>query len=156
MTRRTVKGELASFSQREGEAWGGMLAVHAAVTRELDTELRRKHGLSLSAYEALLKLAWAPEGEMRMTELAHRCLLTPGGVTRIVAILVDDGLVERRIPPDNRRVVLAAITDEGFARLQQAQRMHLAGVRRLFFDHLDDSAVDGLIEAWRRVRPPAD
>jgi hypothetical protein len=56
------------------------------------------------------------------------------------------------VPPDNRRVVLAAIPDEGFALLQRAQRTHLEGVRRLFFQHLDDDSIDALGTVWRRVR----
>jgi dimethylargininase len=48
-----------------------------------------------------------------MTELAKKCLLTPGGITRILDTLAADRLVERRVPPENRRVVLATITDDG-------------------------------------------
>jgi DNA-binding MarR family transcriptional regulator len=150
--RRTVKGGLEQFTPGEGEAWGGFLAVHAAVTRELDADLRGQHGLSLSAYEVLLKLAWAPQGELRMTELAQQCLLTPGGITRILDTLSADRLVERRVPPENRRVVLATITDEGFSLLQRAQRTHVAGVRRRFFSQLDQASIDALGEAWRRIR----
>ena len=156
MVRRTVKGDLEQFTTAEGEAWGGFLGVHATVTRELDADLRRQHGLSLSAYEVLLKLAWAPEGELRMTELAKKCLLTPGGITRILDTLAADRLVERRVPPENRRVVLATITDDGFALLQRAQRTHLAGVRRLFFCNLDKGSVEALGEAWRRIRSSED
>jgi hypothetical protein len=42
--------------------------------------------------------------------------------------------------------------DEGFALLQRAQRTHLEGVRRLFFQHLDDDSIDALGTVWRRVR----
>ena len=107
--RRTVKGDLERFTEREGAVWGGFVRTHAAVTRLLDADLRQRHGLSLSSYEALLKLAWAPEARLRMSELAEQCLLTPGGVTRIVDRLVADGLVERSVPQENRRVVLVEI-----------------------------------------------
>ena len=106
----------------------------------------------MSAYEALLKLAWAPGGSLRMNELAQKCLLTPGGVTRLVASLVADGLVERELPPDNRRVVLAKITDAGVRVLRSAHKTHLAGVRARFMQHLDDETAERLGEVWRRIR----
>jgi hypothetical protein len=59
------------------------------------------------------------------------------------------------VPPENRRVVLAAITDDGFALLQRAQRTHVEGVRRLFFSQLDQPSIDALGEAWRQLGRPA-
>src|SRR5690606_18918765 len=38
-------------------AWRGMLRAHAALTRRMDAELRARHGLSLTAYEALMLIA---------------------------------------------------------------------------------------------------
>jgi DNA-binding MarR family transcriptional regulator len=151
MTRRTVKGELEKFTEREGDVWGGFVRTHAAVTRALDADLRQRHGLSLSSYEALLKLAWAPEARLRMSELAEQCLLTPGGVTRLVDRLIRDGLVERHVPAENRRVVLVEITDKGFSLLQAAQQTHLAGVRELFMRHVDDAAAEALAATWAKI-----
>ena len=40
----------AALDPQELRAWRGMLQVHAAVTRELDAQMHREHGLSVSAY----------------------------------------------------------------------------------------------------------
>jgi DNA-binding MarR family transcriptional regulator len=106
----------------------------------------------LSYRQVLLKLAWAPDRRLRMTQLAAQCLLTPGGVTRVVGLLVDAGLVRRSTPADNRRVVMAELTDPGFAVLEQAQHTHLAGVRALFLGHLDTTTTATLAAAWQRIQ----
>jgi len=59
------------LSQEELAAWAGFLRVHAAVTRELDAELSVAHSLPLSSYEVLVFLHSAPNGMMRMSELAQ-------------------------------------------------------------------------------------
>lgn len=152
MKRVTVKGELDAFTESEGLVWGGFLRTHATVTRRLDAQLRESHGLSLSAYEALLKVAWAPEEGIRMSDLAEQCLMTPGGVTRLVQTLVQDGFVERHVPEANRRLVLVQITDQGFSELQAAQRTHLAGVRELFLSHVDEPLATELPQLWAAIQ----
>jgi DNA-binding MarR family transcriptional regulator len=156
MKRVTVKGELDRLTDQEGALWGGFLRSHAILTRTLDTQLRAAHGLSLSSYEVLLKVAWAPDARIRMSDLAERCLLTPGGVTRIVHILVNDGLVARHVPPHNKRVVLVEITDKGFALLQAAQRTHLAGVRTHFLRHFDDTEAPLMARVWGAIQLEGD
>ena len=152
MKRATVKGELDKLTENEGRLWGGFLRTHAAVTRRLDAELREAHGLSLSGYEALLKIAWAAEEGIRMSDLAGQCLMTPGGITRLVQTLVEAGFVERHVPEMNRRLVLVQITDHGFSALQAAQRTHLAGVRALFLSHVDEPLATELPQLWAAIQ----
>ena len=111
-----------------------MLRAHASLTKELDAELRAGHGLPLSSYEVLLFLATAPDGAMRMSELASGVLLSRSGLTRLVDRLERAGLVERRECEDDARGLLAAITREGRELFAQGRGTHLAGVRRLFLD----------------------
>ena len=111
-----------------------MLGAHAALTKELDAELRARHGLPLSSYEVLLFLATAPAGAMRMSELASGVLLSRSGLTRLVDRLVRTGLVERRECEEDARGLLAAITSDGRRLFTEARQTHLAGVRRLFLD----------------------
>lgn len=52
------------------------------VARDLDAELERRHGLSLSSYDVLVQLSLSPGDEMRMSELADPALLSRAGMTR--------------------------------------------------------------------------
>ena len=139
------------LSSEELAAWGGFLHAHAKIVRRLDAELRAQHGLSLSAYEILLRLALAPEAKRRMSELAASVLLSPSGITRACDRLVRDGLIERCGDEEDHRATCAILTDAGRARLAEAQRTHLAGVRETFLEHLSPDDRARLSDVWARI-----
>ena len=140
-----------ALDARELRAWRGMLEVHAAVTRELDAQMRAEHGLSVSAYEVLMFLADTPDGRLRMAEIAERVLLSRSGLTRLVDRLVALGLVRRNPCADDGRGSYAELTPEGGRKLAAARATHLAGVRRFFLDRLDPEVQDALGDAWERI-----
>jgi DNA-binding MarR family transcriptional regulator len=95
----------------------------------LDQELTRAMGLNLSQYEVLLRLADAPGGAMRMTELAQTVIMSPSGVTRAVDQLERRGLVARKVCSSDRRGFLAVLTREGRIHLRRASKVHVRGIR---------------------------
>jgi DNA-binding MarR family transcriptional regulator len=140
-----------ALDRRELRAWRGMLEVHAAVTRELDAQMRAEHGLSVSAYEVLMFLADTPDGRLRMADIAERVLLSRSGLTRLVDRLVALGLVRRNPCADDGRGSYAELTPEGREKLAAARAAHLAGVRRFFLDRLEPEVQDALGDAWERI-----
>jgi DNA-binding MarR family transcriptional regulator len=88
-----------------------------------------------------------------MSELADAVVLTRSGLTRLVDRLEGRGLVERRECPGDARGFLAALTDEGLRRFEEAHPAHVAGVRRLFLDRLDGKELRQLAAVWERVAP---
>ncbi|MGH7912682.1 MAG: MarR family winged helix-turn-helix transcriptional regulator [Candidatus Dormibacteraceae bacterium] len=135
----------------ESAAWEGFLRAHATLLRELGAELERTDGLSLSCYDVMLQLARAPGRAMRMSELAGAVLLSPSGLTRLVARLERDGLVARRRSPDDGRGACAVLTEPGRDRLRKATRAHLAGVRARFLDRLSSEEQRALGRIWERL-----
>ena len=91
--------------------------------------------LSLHEYEVLLTLADAPDGRMRMSELAAAVVLSQSGLTRLVDRLVRDGSVARIRCEGDRRGLNAELTDAGRRRYLEARVTHLGGrpqsVRRI-------------------------
>ncbi len=144
------------LTERELRAWKGFLRVHALLTKELDAELERGHGMSLSSYEVLLHLMNTGEGRMRMSELADSVILSRSGLTRLVDRLEREGLIERCTCPSDARGFNACITDAGRERFAAAQRTHLDGVRRLFIARLEPAQQDALGDAWDRVASADD
>ncbi len=136
-------------------AWRELLRVHATLTRELDEELRRSHGLPLSSYDVLVNLESAPDHQMRMSELADAVLLSRSGLTRLVERLERDGLLARADCPDDARGSLAVLTEAGLARLAEARKTHLTGVRERFLDHFDDAELEQIGAYWQRLLPSA-
>src|SRR5437764_7969266 len=89
--------------------WAKVLALHGAVEQELGKALSRRHGLGLSEYRALSLLATAPDGELRIQELAEELGLNQSSVSRIVARLEEVGLTRRAICDTDRRGVYSVI-----------------------------------------------
>lgn len=143
-----------SKSEESGEvpaAWVRLLRVHATLTREMDARLRAAHGLTLRDYEVLLFLSWAPERSLRPVDLAEHVLLTQSGVTRLLAGLVDSGLVERVTSQNDRRVLRARLTDAGLEQLRHAAATHLRDVRTLFEDQLSERELAALARVLHRL-----
>jgi DNA-binding MarR family transcriptional regulator len=143
--------EVKLLDRDELGAWRGMLRAHAELTRALDAELTAAHGLPLSSYEVLLFVGGAPEGRMRMSELADSVLLSRSGLTRLVDRLERSGLIKRVQCDEDARGYFAQITPAGRELFEQARRTHLAGVRRLFLSRFSRDELRELGGLWERV-----
>ena len=143
------------LSREELGAWRGLLRVHAGMTKALDAELVREHGLPLSSYEVLLFLADAPDGRLRMSELAEGVLLSRSGLTRLVDRMERDGLLRRERCEDDARGYHALITDKGGELFGRARRTHLDGVRERFLGHLSPEELRTLARLWEKLAPGA-
>jgi DNA-binding MarR family transcriptional regulator len=128
-----------------------MLRAHAELTRALDAQLAREHNLPLSSYEVLLFLADAPDGRMRMSELAESVLLSRSGLTRLVDRLERDGLLKRERCESDARGLFAEITPEGRRLFDAARRTHLDGVRALFLDRFSRDELRALGGLWQKL-----
>ena len=142
---------LQQLPEPKRTAWLGLLRVHAALTKALDADLIANAGLSLSAFEVLARVACAPPGHLRISDLAHEALLSQSRVSRIVDALEADGYLERRACPGDSRVVHATITGRGRDVAARAMAIHAAGVERRFFAHLTDDQVRDLAAVWESV-----
>jgi DNA-binding MarR family transcriptional regulator len=153
---RTAAGDAPVLLNREElGAWRGLLRVHAGMTKALDAELVREHGLPLSSYEVLLFLADAPDGRLRMSELAEGVLLSRSGLTRLVDRMERDGLLRRERCEDDARGYHALITDKGRELFGRARRTHLDGVRERFLSRLSPDELRTLARLWEKVAPGA-
>src|SRR3954471_23756121 len=132
------------------DAWHSLLQAHATLMRQLETDLERETGLALADFDVLAQLALAG-GELRITELAARVLISRSGMTRRVARLVDEGLVRRGTAGTDGRGVVVALTDAGVARLTDTAPVHVRGVSDLFVAKLDDRELAALKTALDKV-----
>jgi len=146
-------GRLVAAELPEGRglgAWVSLLEAHATLVRRLESDLERETGLALADFDVLAQLARAG-GELRMTELAARALISRSGMTRRVARLVDEGLVRRADADADGRGVVVALTDAGVARLSETAPVHARGISKLFVAQLDDQELAILEGALSKV-----
>jgi len=145
---RVVLKELRG--RRGLDAWQALLRAHATLMRMLDQDLEKKTGLALADFDVLAQLAGAG-GELRMTELADRALISRSGMTRRVARLVEDGLVRRAHTTADARGVVVALTAAGVARVTETAPVHARGVFDAFVSRLEDQELAVLESALRKV-----
>ncbi|MEU0909645.1 MarR family winged helix-turn-helix transcriptional regulator [Streptomyces althioticus] len=97
------------------ERWRDILAVHARTQGEIDRALH-PYGLGASDFEVLDLLANAtpPRGELcRVQNLVGRLHLSQSALSRLIARLEKNGLVERSTCPTDRRGVYVQLTVRG-------------------------------------------
>jgi DNA-binding MarR family transcriptional regulator len=145
---RLVEGELPG--RRGLSAWSSLLRAHATLMRQLESDLEAETGLALADFDVLAQLADAG-GELRMTDLAARALISRSGMTRRVARLVDEGLVRRADAAKDGRGVVVALTDAGVARLSETAPAHARGIADYFVSRLDDEELAVLEHALQKV-----
>jgi DNA-binding MarR family transcriptional regulator len=133
------------------QGWISFLRAHAAVTRELSGRLEAAHGLTLSDYDVLVQLYFAPENALRRVDLARQVLLTASGITRLLDGLERAGWVEKRRCESDARVTYAVLTKAGLAKLEEARASHIADIEELFGSRFSDAERATLAELLGRL-----
>lgn len=127
-----------------------LVRVHQLVGERIDAVLRPL-GLTFARYEILRLLAFTRSGSMPMSRLGSLLQVHPASVTSAVHRLEKQGFVMRERGPEDRRVVLAGITEEGRSAIATATE-HLN--QRVFADTglagEDVQAMSRLLGAYRR------
>ena len=107
-------------------AWRAVAACHAAACAALDRELGRRHGLGVSEFEVLERLAESLEHKFRAQELAESVHLSQSALSRLIGRLEGHGLVERGLCDLDRRGIYVLLTEAGRQRHAEAAHTHRA------------------------------
>ncbi|MGY1805952.1 MarR family winged helix-turn-helix transcriptional regulator [Blastococcus sp. SYSU D00669] len=141
---------------RPAETWLRIVQVHDRISHRVDSALHRQHGLSLTGFEALRRIAEAPGERASMGEVAEALGLSRPGVTSTINRLVTEGLVVRERAEEDKRLLHARLTPAGRQRVDAAARTHDDLVAHLLALLGDDATVvtDALarVSAAARVR----
>ena len=135
----------------EMAAWRTYIDTVHELTQALEADVT-PFGLTMGDYEVLVRLSEQQDRRLRMCDLAAQLRLSPSGLTRRLDGLVKAGLVGRQPSDEDRRVMLAVLTDEGYDRLVEAAPAHVQGVRRHFLDLLTRDEIMALSSAFAKVR----
>ena len=107
--------------------------------------------IPLGWYDVLLTLEKAPEGRLRMSELADNVMTSRSGLTRLVDRLVDVGYIERANCPSDRRSCYAVITKEGLAARAAAWPRYSQWIAKYFAKHISEKEAEMLIKILGRI-----
>lgn len=136
----------------EMRAWRTFIETVNDVIDLLEADLQHDKDLSIGDYQVLVFLSEAPDRRLRMSDLAAQLHLSPSGLTRRLDGLVRAGLVSRQPSAEDRRVLLAVMTDAGWERIVDAAPAHVASVRRRLLDALSPQQVEQLGDILASVR----
>lgn len=129
LQRRRTASDLPGLDLAEQKSWQSFVEASLRLNAAVSRWLADAHDLSAMDLRVLSVLLKAPTGFVRMGDLAKEVGLLPGHLTKRVQRLEERRLVRREKYPHDRRVVMAAITDEGRTIAAKAAMTIARGVR---------------------------
>jgi DNA-binding MarR family transcriptional regulator len=103
------------------QEWRGLAERYAVVSCALERALHDEHGLGVSEFEVLDRLAEDDEPKRRVQELAEMVHLSQSALSRVVARLEREELVCRSMCPEDRRGIFVRLTEIGQAKHVEAR-----------------------------------
>lgn len=130
--------------------WRAYVEGSALLLDVRDRQLRRRHNLSLADFEILVRLSEAPEG-LRMSELADLAYYSRSRLSHTFARLEARQLVQRGNDHDDKRGVVASLTEAGRQVLEKAAKDNVQTVREYFVDLLSPAELETVGRAFKAV-----
>lgn len=126
--------------------------LHASllIKAELEQRLHEETGMLLADNEALLNVGHADEG-LRMSDIASRLVLSPGGATKVIDRLEAMGYVTRRPDPIDRRATVVEITDTGREAMAHNRAIIDTGLQTVWAHHVTDEEAKLIVDVMDRV-----
>ena len=131
----------------------GLLMESAfGLRRVFQRRIAGERSISSQSFDVLIRLARTPGGELRMSELAAQTSLSPSGLTRSIDRLQEQGLVARRVCPEDRRGAFAVLTEDGTAVMDRAIPDHVEHINEGLSDLFTPAEEETLSGLLRRLR----
>ena len=157
---RAVSDPTPGLNSEQLGAYFALMEVSSLLQYAVDEQLRADGDLSWVQFQILARLVDAPEGRLRMTDLADGVVYSRSGLTYQAGLLDKRGLITRAPSPDDERSVVVTVTDAGRELVARLLPGHVDSVRRLLFESMSAQdlaslgAVLGRVRAHMRATPP--
>lgn len=139
------------LTEEEQRAWRGLLRMTSQLNARMNRQLLQDYGVSLADYDVLVVLSEAPEGRLRVFEVADALAWEQSRVSHQLARMQRRGLVAREGCASDARGAFAVLTEAGRAAIERAAPAHVETVRQLVFDGLTHDQLAALTEITTRV-----
>lgn len=139
-----------TLSKRRLRLWIRLLRI-TRVTESHLREFLRSQESTMPRFDVMAALHRA-DGELTMTELSRRLLVSNGNTTTVIDRLESEGLVQRTPSTADRRIINVALTAAGRRQFTRLAAEHEAQVD-LFFGHVSAADLDALEELLQRIEP---
>jgi DNA-binding MarR family transcriptional regulator len=127
----TKVSERPADHEAELRLWLRLLTCTTLIEGEIRRRLRDSFDVTLPRFDLLAQLDKAPDG-MTLGELSQRMMVSNGNVTGLSERLVEQGLLDRRASPTDRRAQIVSLTAEGRRMFRTMARTHEDWVADIF------------------------
>jgi DNA-binding MarR family transcriptional regulator len=134
------------LTEEEQRAWRGLLRMTSQLNARMNRQLLQDYGVSLADYDVLVVLSEAPEGRLRVFEVADALAWEQSRVSHQLARMQRRGLIAREGCASDARGAFAVLTEAGRAAIERAAPAHVETVRQLVFDGLTHDQLIALTE----------
>jgi DNA-binding MarR family transcriptional regulator len=127
----TKVAERPADHEAELRLWLRLLTCTTLIEGEVRRRLRDAFDVTLPRFDLMAQLDKAPTG-MTLGELSQRMMVSNGNVTGLAERLVEQGLLDRRASPTDRRAQLVSLTAEGRRVFRTMARTHEDWIADIF------------------------
>ncbi len=137
-------------SKMELRLWLRLLSVSNLVSAEIRRRLRSEFDVTLPRFDVLAQLNREPDG-LRLGDLSRRMMVSNGNITGLIDRLVEEGLVVRKVDPNDRRAATVRLSRAGATMFRIMASAHEAWIHELFGD-LSKRQVAGLLDELETLK----
>jgi DNA-binding MarR family transcriptional regulator len=149
----TKVAERPADHEAELRLWLRLLTCTTLIEGEVRRRLRDTFDVTLPRFDLMAQLDKSPGG-MTLGELSRRMMVSNGNVTGLSERLVQQGLLDRRASPSDRRAQLVNLTPEGRRVFRTMARTHETWIADIFAK-LDAEEVDTLMRLLAKAKASA-
>ena len=149
----TKVAERPADHEAELRLWLRLLTCTTLIEGEVRRRLRDEFDVTLPRFDLMAQLDKAPNG-MTLGELSQRMMVSNGNVTGLAERLVEQGLLDRRPSPNDRRAQIVSLTAEGRRAFRAMARTHEDWIAQIFAG-LDAAEIDQLMALLAKTKASA-
>ena len=139
--------------EAELRLWLRLLTCTTLIEGEVRRRLRDEFDVTLPRFDLMAQLDKAPNG-MTLGELSQRMMVSNGNVTGLAERLVEQGLLDRRPSPNDRRAQIVSLTAEGRRAFRAMARTHEDWIAEIFAG-LDAAEIETLMNLLAKTKASA-
>lgn len=146
-----LRSEVKSYGERTDKSMQTWIQIVRAFTKIRNKELKyiNECGLTMNQFEVLEVLYH--RGDLQVGSITKLIMSTPGNVTVVVKNLTRDGLVQTLPSPEDSRVRIVSITENGKALIGGMFTQHAANLKS-YFDVFSDEEMVVLYDLLRKLQ----
>jgi len=149
----TKVAERPADHEAELRLWLRLLTCTTLIEGEVRRRLRDEFDVTLPRFDLMAQLDKAQNG-MTLGELSQRMMVSNGNVTGLAERLVDQGLLDRRAAPNDRRAQIVNLTADGRRAFRAMARAHESWIAEIF-GGLEPKEVETLMTLLAKTKTSA-